>query len=265
MPYIRVNGIKIAYDTYGDMNKKPLFLVHGMGVQRMGFDEIIPGLTKDRFVICYDTRGHGQTTKPAAFNMDDHMNDLCGMIEAFGYEKADVFGLSMGSYITLYTLCHKPQYIDKAILCVSKAGDDGNGSSTARLLKEAGYEWGKAPMEVVIKVINDALFAPTTTPEQRAAFSAITGPNYVPLTAEDRAAANASMVGWNCKPYLKDIQQKVLVLSGKYDGINPPEIEGQPLADGIPNSSFVVLQHSGHMPHKEEPEALVAAVNDFLI
>ena len=39
MPYIRANGIRIAFDCFGSMNKKPLFLIHGLTAQRMNMEQ----------------------------------------------------------------------------------------------------------------------------------------------------------------------------------------------------------------------------------
>ena len=66
MPYIRANGIRIAFDTFGSLKKKPLFLIHGLTGQRMNQEATARQLCDDYFVVTYDCRGHGQTDHPAA-------------------------------------------------------------------------------------------------------------------------------------------------------------------------------------------------------
>jgi pimeloyl-ACP methyl ester carboxylesterase len=55
----------------------------------------------------------------------------------------------------------------------------------------------------------------------------------------------------------------VLVIAGRLD--RTCVVEGsEAMATGIPNSSLVVLEDSGHMTFVEEPEAYLSAVRGFL-
>ena len=38
MPFIRANGIRIAFDCFGSMKRRPLFLIHGLTGQRMSLE-----------------------------------------------------------------------------------------------------------------------------------------------------------------------------------------------------------------------------------
>ena len=51
MPYIRANGIRIAFDTFGSLRNKPLFLIHGLTGQRMSMEKLAEQLSDEFFVI----------------------------------------------------------------------------------------------------------------------------------------------------------------------------------------------------------------------
>jgi proline iminopeptidase len=53
-----------------------------------------------------------------------------------------------------------------------------------------------------------------------------------------------------------------LITVGRYDEIPPSCAET--MRAGIPGARVVVLEHSGHVSHLEEPETYLAAVRDFL-
>ena len=165
MPYLRANGIRIAFDTFGSMNKKPLFLIHGLTGQRMSMDYMARQLSDTFFVVTYDCRGHGQTDHPAAYTLADHGRDLLALIDALGYERASVLGQSMGSYIALQAAELDPGRIEKLILVTPKAFDDGSGSSFQRLLREEGLDMRTASREQRARVLNRALWSPQITPE----------------------------------------------------------------------------------------------------
>ncbi len=51
MPYIKANGVRIAFETYGDMSNPPLFIVHGLYGDRYGFETLAEQFSNYFFVI----------------------------------------------------------------------------------------------------------------------------------------------------------------------------------------------------------------------
>ena len=78
MPYIRANGIRIAFDTFGSLRNKPLFLIHGLTGQRMSMEKLAEQLSDECFVITSDCRAHGQTDDPSAYDVSDPGGDRLG-------------------------------------------------------------------------------------------------------------------------------------------------------------------------------------------
>ncbi len=265
MPYIRANGIRIAFDTFGSLKKKPLFLIHGLTGQRMSMETLAQQLSDAYFVITYDCRGHGQTDHPAAYNLEDHGRDLLALIDALGYEQASVLGASMGSYIALQAAELDPAKIDKLILVTAKSYDDGSGSSVQRLLREEGLDMATASAEERSRVLSTALWSPDVSKETLAVLAPrmkLSGENVVALTAEETAAVNQALVGFDLREDLTKVSCQTLVISGTYDRINPPAF-GKEIAEKIPNAEYAEFP-GGHLLTMEFEEAYVRCLRDFL-
>ena len=268
MPYIRANGIKIAYDTFGDMNNPPLFLVHGLTSNRITMFDMAQALADDRFVIVYDCRGHGQTDKPETYTLGDHGHDLLALINLFGYDKADLCGISMGSYVVSQAAVFDSSHVNHLILGMSKAFDDGTGSSVAGILKKKGLKMSEVTQEQMLELLNDALWAPTTSKERRdeimaQQYKVMSHPHAVVLTPKQTAAVNTALIGFDLRPELKKVTCPTLVISARYDGINALEL-GQEIADLVPGSKMVIMENSGHMAIAEEPEKFITVIKEFL-
>ncbi|WP_206066707.1 alpha/beta fold hydrolase [Nonomuraea composti] len=73
----------------------------------------------------------------------------------------------------------------------------------------------------------------------------------VPDLVDDRAA-------------LPSIKTPTLVVAGRHDVICGPRWANE-LAAGIPGAELVMLEHSGHLGHVEEPDAFARAVTSFAL
>jgi proline iminopeptidase len=61
---------------------------------------------------------------------------------------------------------------------------------------------------------------------------------------------------------VEQIEYPVLILHGRHDPI--PLEASEALARALPDARLVVLEHSGHVPYVEEPDALFSAIERFL-
>ena len=60
------------------------------------------------------------------------------------------------------------------------------------------------------------------------------------------------------------IRAKVLIMVGRHDYICPVALSER-LHEGIPESTLVIFEESGHLPWLEEPDAFFAELKHFLI
>ena len=113
--YAEVNGLNIYYEIHG--TGQPLVLLHGayMTIDLMG--EIVPALAESRQVIAVELQGHGRTAdidRPLSYEL--MADDIAALIEHLAFEKADLFGYSMGGSVALQVAIRHPEVVRKLVV-----------------------------------------------------------------------------------------------------------------------------------------------------
>lgn len=106
---VTVNGLKLAYQEWGDPNAPPIVMLHGFGVSGHMFDEFAERM-QDRYrLLALDQRGHGDSdwSEAGDYSREAFVEDLEGFRKALGLEKFVLIGHSMGglnavSYVNRY-------------------------------------------------------------------------------------------------------------------------------------------------------------------
>jgi len=254
MGFLKINGIQLYVEVKG--NGFPVILIHGSGGDHQShLGNVIEQLSKDFKTIALDCRGHGQSEKPPQFTMEDHVNDILGIMDHFGLAKVHLLGISMGSYIAQLVAIKVPERVDKLILTVTKS--NGLTSSVQRLFKEHNQDIKGLDMHsAILKLLKYLVYDPKLMADHLEMFE-------TKLTPEQFSAVNKAIAGFDSRVALPKIKAKTLVISGKYDGLNPPA-EGKEVASLIRNATFIAMQYSGHAPMFEEPDTYITIVKNFL-
>lgn len=266
MPYLMINGVKQEIETFGDIHNPPLILLNGGATSKESWhiwdwNNSIARLAEENYVICYDRRGHGQSRVPAGTTIKDMANDLFTLIDTLCIEKANVVGLSAGTYVLGCAAGIAPERFTSMTLIVPHSHTVG-GSPATHVMRSMG--------------INPA----TATPEQmKAVFKLNWGPmfsdeanflkwqsqfnKYPELPAEDVAEAYKAISNFDNRDNFKKLKLPTLVMSGKYDKFCPQEI-GREIAESIDGGQFVEFADSGHCLYFEENEKCINLMIEFL-
>ncbi|MEO6987891.1 MAG: alpha/beta hydrolase [Aquihabitans sp.] len=170
-----VNGLAIAYETFGDPGDPPLLLVMGLGAPMLGWDEGFCALLVARgfHVIRFDNRDVGNSTwsttpgldlgaavlaalggdnTNAPYTLSDMAADAVGVLDHLGIDAAHVVGASMGGMIAQTMAIEHPQRVRTLTSIMSTTGDPDVGTPDADLLgtlvavrpteREASIEFG---------------------------------------------------------------------------------------------------------------------------
>ncbi|MDQ1096507.1 MULTISPECIES: alpha/beta fold hydrolase [Chryseobacterium] len=254
MELIKINGIELNTEIKG--SGKPLLLIHGIGGNLKQLDIIANPLSELFRTISFDLRGHGASSKPREYTLQDHIQDVLAVMDYYSDETAYILGGSMGSYIAQGVAIAAPERITKMVLTVPKS--HGATSSVQRLLTEHKKEIeGKSFHDSVLALLKYCVYDPEKMKDHIDLLE--TG-----LTPEEFAAANKAIAGFDFRKDLPKVRAETLVISGAYDGLNPVE-EGREVASLIPNARFIEMKFSGHAPMYEEPELYLTYVKDFLL
>ena len=122
MPLHAVNGQWINYeDTGGD--QEPIVLAHGILMDREMFAPQIAAAQPGSRFITWDARCHGDTENTDdPFSYWDLADDLKGLLDHLGIERAVIGGMSQGGFVALRFALKYPERVSGLILIGTQAG-----------------------------------------------------------------------------------------------------------------------------------------------
>jgi pimeloyl-ACP methyl ester carboxylesterase len=261
MPTIAFESSTIFYREFGDATAPPLFLIHGLYSDSTSVEPLAVVLAARFRVIAPDMLGHGRSSRPDHFSLADQGRTVNHLIGALGYASSAVVGVSMGSYVAAQAAILEPARTSRLVLVVPKA--HGTTSSVAAYAARQGIDLRTVAPEQMLALMAGALWSPATSEERRNEIMAAMPADQVVLTAEEQAAVERSLANFDLRPDLPKVTAPTLVISGRADGLNPPEA-GEELAKLIPNAQFTVYESAGHMLTAEEPARLIADITAFV-
>ncbi len=147
--YVKIKDLNMYYEIHGE--GQPLILLHGgFGVIGM-FEQLLPGLAKNRQVIAVELQGHGHTAdidRPLSF--EQMADDVAALIKHLGLENADLFGYSLGGGVALQTTIRHPAVVRKLVVVSATCKRDGWYpevlAGQAAMNAEAAKAWVGSPM-----------------------------------------------------------------------------------------------------------------------
>ena len=137
-----VNGVEIAYETFGDPTDETMLLIMGLGVQMLGWDEQLCTALAGRgyHVVRFDNRDVGLSTKveggprpdlmaaiagdasTASYTLEDMADDCAGLLDALGVRAAHVIGASQGGMIAQTLAIRHPERVLSLVSIMSTTG-----------------------------------------------------------------------------------------------------------------------------------------------
>jgi len=265
MPRVKVNDIKLNYEIEGTGN--PFVLIHGLGANLKMWFRQIPTFSKHYKTIVYDSRGHGDTEKPKEeYSLKTLIDDLKGLLDKLGIEKAHILGLSMGAVIAqLFTINH-PNRVKTLILAAvtpASAIPEGRTPATAavgRIFTEAM----KIPENFDVKefMITLASYAFSEGMNEEL-MNSLVGVMEEMIDEESIIMALNAMSNFDFRDQLPKINVPTLIINGDQDMLTP--LSGAELAHRlIPHSKLVVIKGGSHCAFLEKAEEFNAAVLRFI-
>jgi 3-oxoadipate enol-lactonase len=127
----QLSGAELAYRDEGQ--GQPILLIHAFPMSSAMWEDQIDALATRFRVIAPDLRGFGATARGSgAASLDQHADDLAGLLDHLGLEKATVAGLSMGGYISFALLRRHRARVERLILADTRAGADSEKAKQDR-------------------------------------------------------------------------------------------------------------------------------------
>jgi poly(3-hydroxyalkanoate) depolymerase len=238
----------------------PLLLCNGIGASLELFQPFVDALDPRRPVIRFDMPGVGGSPAPVVpYHLATLPSLLAGLLDQFGYEQADVLGISWGGGLAQQFALSRPDRVRRLVLVATAPGAlmvPGNPRVLLRMLtprrhRDPGYAariagelyGGSARKDPI--VARDLLHATTRLGPARGYFYQL-----------------VSTIGWTSLPRLPLLRRPTLILAGDDDPIIPV-VNARIMHRLIPHSQ-VHVYHGGHLELAVDAERLAPVVEAFL-
>lgn len=253
-----VNGVMLHYQLEGPQHLPLMVFSNSLGTDLRVWEPLLAFLAPHYRFLRYDKRGHGLSTcPPAPYQLNDHINDLIGLLDALNIEQATLCGLSVGGMIVQGVAAQRPELVSNLILCdtAHKIGPAQVWEDRINTVREHG-------LEHIADAVMERWFAAEFS-EQRPN-DLIAWRNMMARTPlEGYVGTCAAIRDADLTDSTAKLTQPTLCIVGDQDGATPPALV-ESTAALISNSQFVVIKGAGHLPSVEQPQQLAAAMLAFL-
>jgi pimeloyl-ACP methyl ester carboxylesterase len=264
---VLTNGIRIHYYRTDDGQARPwpaIVLLHGITDTGLCWPRVVKALSPEYDLILPDARGHGLSDKPAAgYTPQDHAADVAGLIQALGLKRPVLLGHSMGGGVAATFAGLYPDLVGGVILEDPPWREPAPGDSPAQ--RDAAIaQWRREILAQKERTAEDIIaagkaerpkWADEEFPDWAVAKQQVS-PDVVGYAAE-------WLVPW--QDVVRRIACPALLITAdpKEGAIVTPEVAAE-AATLMPKGKVVYIPGAGHNIRREQFEAYMAAVREFL-
>lgn len=261
---IRIGDISISYYIKNSKSEElnTIIFLHGFPFNKNMWRQQLNSLPDHITGIAVDIRGHGNSTSGHGFfSIDVFAKDLRVFLEKLEIQQATLCGISMGGYIALRAYQLFPDRINGLILADTHAKADTDAGKQKRFDSiQAVLKYGRRPFAIGF---TENVFYPENIDNIPEAVelikSSIRRNSLRTICATLLALASRT----DTSSILTDITIPTLLIRGAQDRITSAE-DMQEMADKIGNSVYEQIEHTGHLPNLEAPEAFNELLKKFL-
>jgi 3-oxoadipate enol-lactonase len=233
---------------------------HSLGCNLAMWDEQARALKQRYRVLCFDTRGHGQTSAPTgAYTLEQLAADLYGLLTELGIAQTHFVGLSMGGMIGQVFALRYPDMVRSLALC----------DTTSRVPPDSWPTWEERIRTVHANGM-EALVEPTIEGWFTAPFRQQRHDVTDKVRAMLRSTPPQGYIGccqaipkMNTTDRLGEIRCPAMVIVGEEDP-RTPVAAARTMHEALPSSELIVLKSASHLSHMEQPDAFNKALLRFL-
>jgi len=269
---IRLGGVELCTEPFGDRAGTPILLVMGLGASMLWWPEgFCRALAAGRrFVIRYDHRDTGRSTtylrgKPG-YSGGDLLADAVAVLDAYELTAAHLVGVSAGGALAqVIALDHPDRVLSLVLVSTSPALPVGRElppprEEFGRFLAEHRVDWSDRASVVDYRVGYTSMLAGGQRRLDEAELRAFVRRD-VDRARDFAAARNHEQLAEDRRERapLSSIRAPTLVIHGTADPLFPIE-HGHALAEVIPRARLIAVEGAGHGLESIDPRMLADAI-----
>ena len=257
MHAIEANGQVLHYRDEGPKDGPVVVFSNSLGTDFRLWDPLLPHLPAGLRLIRYDKRGHGLTTCPKApYRIEDHRDDLIGLLDSLAIKRAAFVGLSVGGMIAQALAATRPDLVQGLVLCDTghKIGPPEIWETRIKAIREGGIS---ALSEAILERWFSQDFR-NTKPGELALWRAML--TRTPI--EGYLGTCYAIQQADLTEGTKNLAMPTVCVVGSEDGATTPDLV-RSLAELI-GCELCEIDGAGHLPCVEAPEVMAGIIADFL-
>ena len=241
----------------------PVILLHAFPLDGRIWMPVATGLSDRYQLIVPDLRGFGnashQLESLTEIAIDLVAEDIAALMDAREIDRAVIGGVSRGGYVALAFARKYPERIAGLMLLDTRANpaDDKEHQTYSEMIERIGKEG----IAFVPQMMRPRFFGAATLQSNPALVNNVDNMILSQSPEAIVAAARGMLSRSDARPLLSQIQAPTLAIAGVEDGALA---NTKAIAEGIGGARFVPIAEAGHLPILEQPEAVIAAINEFL-
>ncbi|PLT33276.1 alpha/beta fold hydrolase [Bacillus sp. V5-8f] len=233
---------------------EPLLLIHGLGEFKEGWVHQFE-LSDEFELIIPDLRGHGEYAKTEGISIQSFASDLIGLLKELSLDSAHILGFSMGGAVAQEMYRQAPDKCRSLLLIntfhyfpkkLAKMFLKSRESKIESLTVEPRYE----------EAAKLSLYS--WKEENIRDFSNFYQPNRDAFLASMNACLHVNNLS-----LLPNVQIPTLIIGGQYDSVLPVSLQLW-MHKLMPDSEFIIMRNTGHMPKYEAKDRFNRLIRNFL-
>lgn len=259
---LTVDGLRLRLLDWGGEGRTPLLLLHGFTGHAHAWDTLAIALQPHFHVLALDQRGHGDSAPADAYNAIVAFDDLSGVVDQLGLTSLVFVGLSMGGRNAMYFAAKRPAAVQK--LAILDIGPEISARASAAPAGPPEPETWDSIEQAAQHLYRGNPYPGIHYYRWVASHSLRQRPDGALVWKWDPSVktrrTNPDLDWW---ALLRSIQAPTLVLRGAESMILDREV-AERMAKELPRGRFVEIPRAVHTLHEDNPDAVVAALKDFL-
>lgn len=259
--FVDVDGIRLRTSVRGV--GRPLLLITGLGASLELARPFEQKLTaRGVQTVAFDAPGIGEST---AYTLPRRMPGIArtieAMLDALGYDRVDVLGVSLGGVVAQQLAHQAPRRVRRLVLAATGPGLGGAPGSPRVLLALATPRRYYQPD--YYRRIAGRIYGGQARRDPDALLHGSPARFVERPSVRGYLGQMYAIAGWTSLPWLHRLRQPTLVLAGDDDPI-VPLLNGRILVRRIPDARLHVVDGGGHLFLLERPAEMAALVTGFL-
>jgi esterase len=262
--FVTVNGIRLHYLDWGNQDKPPFIMLHGISRVAHQFDHIAPHFRDNYHVMAIDMRGHGDSgwSPEGAYLVEDYVKDIEAFADQLNLRGLTLLGNSTGGRVVqVYAGLHPDRVARLISEDVGPERTNEIASSFTRQVEQEANGWAS----------EDELLASLERPNGKTPEPILRA--YAHFGSKRREDGR---IVWKRDPnlakgfvptelwrFVREIKCPTIYILGGASRIVPPETQ-QKLKETLPNVQIVVMPGLGHYPDQEATEDFLRIAQAFL-